>query len=78
MRSRPFENEWAFCQFKKYQFYQNEVCFLRYVVSAQKVQMEDEKIKVIKNWPKLKSVRDIQVFLVLPIFINILSKVSVT
>ena len=36
---------------------------LKYVVPAQGVQMEDEKIKIVKNWPKPKSVRDILVFL---------------
>ena len=52
-----------FANLKKYQFYHNEICFPRYIMSAQEVQMEDEKIEVIKNWPKPKSLIDIQVFL---------------
>ena len=48
-----------FVNLKKCQFYQDEVRFLGYVVSAQGVRMEDEKIKTVKNWPKPKSVRDI-------------------
>ena len=30
---------------------------------AQRVQMEDERIEAMKNWPEPKSIRDIQVFL---------------
>ena len=52
-----------FANLKKCCFHQNEVCFLEYVVSAQGVQMEDERIEVVRNWPEPKSVRDIQVFL---------------
>ena len=52
-----------FAHLKNYRFYQNKVRFLGYVVSVQRVQREDERIGAIKNWPKPKSVRDIQVFL---------------
>lgn len=47
----------------KCQFHQDKVQFLRYVVSAQRIQIEDKRIEAVKNWPKPKSVRDIQVFL---------------
>ena len=52
-----------FAKLKKCQFHKDQVHFLRYVVSSQGVQMEDEKIKKVKNWPEPKSVQDIQVFL---------------
>ena len=52
-----------FANLKKCQFYQNKVCFLGYIVSAQEVQIEDEKIEAVRNWPEPKSVKDIQVFL---------------
>ena len=52
-----------FANFKKCQFYKDKVCFLGYVVSAHRVQMEDKKIETVKNWPKPKFMRDIQVFL---------------
>ena len=52
-----------FANLKKCRFHQNEVCFLRYVVSAQGVQMDDKRIKVVRKWPEPKSMRDIQVFL---------------
>ena len=32
-------------------------------MSAQKVQIQDERIMAVKNWPKPKLLRDIQVFL---------------
>ena len=52
-----------FANLKKCRFHQDEVCFLGYVVSAQEVQMEDERIKAVKFWPEPKSVQDIQVFI---------------
>ena len=52
-----------FANLKKCWFHQDEVRFLGYVVSAQGVRMEDERIEAVRNWPEPKSVRDIQVFL---------------
>ena len=52
-----------FANLKKCRFHQDEVCFLGYVVSAQGIQMEDERIEAVKSWPEPKSVRDIQVFI---------------
>ena len=52
-----------FAHLKKCYFYKNEVCFLRYVVSAQRVQIEEKKIEVMKNWLEPKSIQDIQIFL---------------
>ena len=52
-----------FVNLKKCWFYQDEVCFLGYVMSAQGVQMKDERIETVKNWFEPKSVRNIQVFL---------------
>ena len=48
-----------FTNLKKCRFYQDKVCFLKYVVSAQRMQMEDKRIEGVRNWPKLKSLRDI-------------------
>ena len=31
-------------------------------MSAQRVQIEEERINAVKNWPELKSIRDIEVF----------------
>ena len=52
-----------FAKLKSCRFYKDKVCFLGYIVLAQEVQMEEERIEVVKNWPKPKSMRDIQVFL---------------
>ena len=52
-----------FANLKKCQFHKDEVCFLGYIVSAQGVRMEDERIEAVKNWPEPTSVRDIQVFI---------------
>ena len=51
-----------FVNLKKGHFYNNKVCFLEYVMLAQRVQIEDKKIEVVKNWLEPKFVRDIQVF----------------
>ena len=45
-----------FANLKKYQFYKDKVCFLSYIVLAQKVQIEDKKINVVKNWLEPKSI----------------------
>ena len=52
-----------FTNLKKYCFYQNEICFLGYIVSSKGISMEAKKIKVVKNWLESKSVYDIQIFL---------------
>ena len=48
-----------FANLKKCRFNQDKVRFLGYVVSTQKVQMEDERIAAVRNWPKPKSIKDI-------------------
>ena len=48
-----------FANLKKCRFYPEEVCFLGYIVSSQKICMEKEKIDTVKACPELKSVRDI-------------------
>ena len=52
-----------FANLKKCRFYKNKARFLGYVVSAQGVRMEEERIDVVKNWLESKSVYDIQVYL---------------
>ena len=52
-----------FANLKKCHFHQEEVCFLGYVVSSQRISMEEERIDAVKAWPEPKSVRDIQVFI---------------
>ena len=52
-----------FANLKKCRFHQDEVRFLRYVVSSKGISMEAEQIKVVRKWLEPKSVQDIQVFL---------------
>ena len=52
-----------FANLKKCQFYKDKVRFLEYVVSSQGIRIEDERIKVVRNWPEPKSIQDIQVFI---------------
>ena len=48
-----------FAGLKKCQFYKNENYFLSYIVLAQRVRINNEQIKTIKNWPKLMLIREI-------------------
>ena len=52
-----------FANLKKCHFYQDEICFLGYIVSSKNISMEIEKIEVVREWPKSKLIWDIQVFL---------------
>ena len=52
-----------FANLKKCRFHQDEVRFLRYIVSSKEISMEAEKIEVVKDWLESKSVHNIQVFL---------------
>ena len=52
-----------FANLKKYCFHQDEIRFLGYVVSSRGISIEAERIEVVKEWPELKSIQDIQVFL---------------
>lgn len=48
---------------KKCEFHKTKVNFLGYVVGTHGVQMSEEKIEVIKNWPTPTTVTEIQSFL---------------
>ena len=51
-----------FANLKKCHFHQDEVRFLGYMISSKGISVEAEKIEVVKDLPKSKSVRNIQVF----------------
>lgn len=57
-----------FTNLNKCYFCKDEVRFFAYVVFAQSIRIEDKKIVAAKNWPKLKLIPDIQVFLGFTIF----------
>ena len=66
-----------YANLKKCQFHKDKVRFLGYIVLAQKVQMEDKRIEVVRNWHKPKLMKDIQVFLDFAISTNVLSRALV-
>ena len=58
-----FRKHSLFANLKKCCFHWDEVRFLGYVVLSKRISMEAKRIEVVKDWPKPKSVRNIQVFL---------------
>ena len=51
-----------FVNLQKYRFSTDEMHFLRYVIASSRVSIKKDRIQSVRNWSKLKSVRDIQVF----------------
>ena len=43
-----------FANLKKCHFHQDEICYLGYIVLSKDINMEVEKIEVVKEWPKPK------------------------
>jgi hypothetical protein len=52
-----------YAKVSKYSFHQQRVKFLSYVVDDQGTSMDTERTEIIRDWPKPKSARKIQVFL---------------
>ena len=52
-----------FVNLKKCQFHKDKVQFLDYIVLSSGIQIEDKRIKTIKNWFEPKLVQNIQVFI---------------
>jgi hypothetical protein len=44
---------------KKCKFYKEEVKFLRFTISVHRVKISKSKIKVVKDWPTLKNIKNI-------------------
>jgi len=47
---------------KKYTFFSSQVQFLGFVVSADGVSADPEKIRAIEGWPEPKTIRDVRSF----------------
>jgi len=47
---------------EKYQFFSSQVKFLRYMVSAEGIQVDEEKIKAIREWPTAMSIQQVRSF----------------
>ena len=52
-----------YANLKKCQFYTGRVEFLGFIVTTDGVAMDQERVSTIKEWPRPKSYRDVQVFL---------------
>jgi hypothetical protein len=48
---------------QKCKFHQQEVAFLGYMVGANGIRMSEEKIQVVRDWPKIENVKGVQSFL---------------
>ena len=55
-------SEKLYANLKKYTFCIEKIVFFGYVVTAQDIKMDEEKIKVIRDWPTLKSVNEVRIF----------------
>ena len=60
---KQFRKHGLYANLKNCHFYQDEVRFLCFVIWAQSIKMEEEKIETVKAWAKPTSVKYIQVFL---------------
>jgi hypothetical protein len=54
--------ERLFANLKKYTFYIDKVVFLGFVVSAQGIQVDEEKVLAIQDWPRATSVGNVRSF----------------
>ncbi|KAH9780623.1 hypothetical protein KPL71_008145 [Citrus sinensis] len=54
--------EKLYANLKKCSFCTNQIVFLGYVVSAKGIEVDEEKVKAIKEWPTPKSVSEIRSF----------------
>jgi hypothetical protein len=54
--------EKLYVNFKKCTFCMKKVVFLGYVVSTKGIEVDEEKVKAIKEWPTLKSITEVRSF----------------
>ena len=54
--------EKLYANLKKCSFCMHKVVFLDYIVSAKGIEMDEEKVKAIKEWPTPKSITEVRSF----------------
>jgi hypothetical protein len=54
-----------------------KIMFLGYIVNMQGIEMDEEKVKAIQDWPTLKSVSEVRSFHGLLVFIEGLRRILV-
>lgn len=54
--------ERLFANLKKCTFYTNKLVFLGFVVNAQGIQVDEEKVRAIQDWPSPTSVDNVRSF----------------
>ncbi|KAL0147880.1 hypothetical protein M9458_056801, partial [Cirrhinus mrigala] len=52
-----------YAKLPKCEFHQTKISFLGYVISNEGVTMDDEKVSAVVNWPKPRTIKDLQRFL---------------
>jgi hypothetical protein len=57
-----FRCEKLYAKFKKCTFSMEKVIFLGYVVSTKGIEVDEEKVKAIKEWPTPKSITEVRSF----------------
>ncbi len=60
---KQLQKHGLYANLKKCRLYKVKVQFLGFIVLAQGIKMEEERIETVKTWPESQSVRDIWVFL---------------
>jgi hypothetical protein len=55
-------SEKLYANLKKCAFCKEKIMFLGYVVTAQGIEMDKEKVKAIRDWPTPKSLREVRSF----------------
>ena len=55
-------NKKLYTNLENYTFYMDKVIFLGYVVSTKDIEMDENKVKAIKEWPPPKSIIEVRSF----------------
>lgn len=57
------KDEQLICKKKKCEFFKEEIKFLGFTISAEGIAMDNDKVSVVENWPKIETPKQAQRFL---------------